>query len=215
MGLILPGLVLLPALAWAQTPLASTELQILGVRLTVLPAAQTVPRNQVTGLATALVDPANPSATVSDPSVGSLIVRGELRGPGLSAPLALQGAAGQVLAIPPLLTVGSYVIDTLRLEDTSGSFTLAADPAVATINVVDKIIVTSVASRPLSLDEIHERGIVVDRSNFSAFEFTFGLATESMQVPISFDVAFPQDKDIAAEEGGLTLPLVIPSLAAR
>ncbi len=37
----------------------------------------------------------------------------------------------------------------------------------------------SVSSRPLSLDEIRDRGIIIDESSFTAYEFTFGIGTES------------------------------------
>jgi hypothetical protein len=213
-------LALLPALAAAQAPLGSGELQILGARLTVLPATQTVPRNQATGLATALVDPTNPATSLSVLGLDGLLVKGEFSGPGIGrtedgsgeARVTISTPVGQLLPIPPLLLAGNYVVDNLRLEDPTGNFILPGEPAVATITVIDKVIVTSVSSRPLSLDEIQERGIVIDSSNFSAFEFTFGIGTESNPVPISFDVAFPQDKDLVADEGGLTLPPVIPSL---
>jgi hypothetical protein len=85
-------------------------------------------------------------------------------------------------------------------------------PSVATADVIDRVIVTSVSSRPLSLQEIQDRGIVLDASNFSAFEFTFGVGTGSNQVPISFDVAFPQDKPTGDDAGRLCLPPVVPGL---
>ena len=55
---------------------------------------------------------------------------------------------------------------------------------MAALNVIERVIVTSVSSRPLSLEEIQNRGLVIDESNFTAYEFTFGIATESGQVPI-------------------------------
>ncbi len=204
---------LLPDVSYAQPVLGSGTLRILGVRLADSPATQTVPRNQPTGLATQLVDPANPSEPVSDPTLATLVVKGELSGPGLLTPQPLHTIAGQLLAIPPLLTAGNYVIDNLRLEDADGTFILPAEPAVATLTVIDTLIVSSVSSRPLSLDEIQDRGIVIDSSNFSAFEFTFGIGTESGQVPIRFDVAFPQDDAVADATGGVTLPVKVPQLA--
>jgi hypothetical protein len=81
---IAAALLLWPALTHAQqTPLASGELRIQGVELVVSPASQTVPKNQATGLTTALVDPTNPTASVADPSLTSLVVKGELSGPGI------------------------------------------------------------------------------------------------------------------------------------
>lgn len=100
-------------------------------------------------------------------------MKGVLSCPGLDTPRALSAPAGAMLPIPPLLTVGHYVVDQLRLDDGNGH-TIAAEPSIATINVIDKVIVTSVSSRPLSLDEIRDRGIVIGDKNFTAYQFTFG-----------------------------------------
>jgi hypothetical protein len=105
-----------------------------------------------------------------------------------------------MLPIPALLRAGNHVVDDIHLEDALGNFIVSAEPAVAAVDVIDKVIVTSVRSRPLSMDEIRDRGIIIDESNFTAYEFTFGIATESGRVPISFDVAFPQDEGLL--EGG-------------
>lgn len=108
--------------AIAQTPLASGQLSILGVQLVVSPASQMVPKNQATGLTTALVDPTNPTASVADPSLTGLVVKGELSGPSLDTlPLpagatrdergiiTLSAPAGQLLPIPPLLRSESVI----------------------------------------------------------------------------------------------------------
>jgi hypothetical protein len=147
-------LLLWPALALAQqTPLASGELLIQGVELVVSPASQTVPKNQATGLTTALVDPSNPTASVSDPSLTSLVVKGELSGPGICqgaqagmpAPpcaatgvMTLSAPAGQLLPIPALLATGNYVVDNLRLEQCTGGCESACkfDPSEFLHNVL-------------------------------------------------------------------------------
>jgi len=205
--------------AAGQMPLASGQLRILGVQLVVSPASQTVPKNQATGLTTALVDPANPTASVSDPSLAGLVVKGELSGPGIGdqgsgvGSVTLSAPAGQLMPISPLLATGNYVVDNLRLEDGQGNFVQSAEPALATLDVIDRVIVTSVSTRPLSLEEIQDRGIVLDDTNFTAYEFTFGLGTESNAVPINFDVAFPKDAEAAANGGaGLDLPVTVSSL---
>ncbi|MFI5398533.1 MAG: carboxypeptidase regulatory-like domain-containing protein, partial [Candidatus Binatia bacterium] len=211
---------LLPVFAHAQSPLASGQLRILGVQLVVSPGSQTVPKNQATALATALVDPLHPTASVSDPSLVNLIVKGELSGPDFATPQTLGAPAGQLLPIPPLLTVGNYVVDHLRLERctdgdacTTSTLVMSAEPAMATLDVIDRVIVTSVSTQPLSLDELQDRGIVLDSTNFSAYQFTFGIGTESGQVPITFDVAFRKDAEAAPNGGaGLDLPLTVPGL---
>ncbi|MFQ5665123.1 MAG: Ig-like domain-containing protein [Candidatus Binatia bacterium] len=215
-------LLLPPASCPGQESLGRGELRILGIQLSVDPAAQTVPRNQPTALVGTLVDPSNagaPLPPLSAELLGSLTVKGELSGPGLAAPQTLSATFGAqpaalslLVPVPALVATGNYVIDHLRLEDASGRVIVSAEPAVATIDVIDEVVVTSVSSRPLSLQEIQDRGIVIDESNFSAFEFTFGLGTESGEVPVAFDVAFAQDR--AAEEPGegFTLPVIVPGV---
>jgi hypothetical protein len=234
MWVVWTAALLLPSLASAQSVLGSGELRILGVKLAVSPATQTVPRNQATGSATALIDgsasasqdPLPPS--ISDPSLANLVVKGELSGPGIgqtedgssATGVTISAPVGQLLPIPPLLSAGTYVVDNLRLEACTGgsgcatsNFIMPADPAVATIKVVDRIIVTSVSSRPLSLDEIRDRGIIIDDSSFTAYEFTFGVGTQSQgsTQPITLAVAFPQDPSIATD-GPLDFPPALPSL---
>ena len=208
------ALTLLARTATAQQPLGSGQLTIVGVQLIIdaRDVAQTVPRNQATGLRTALVDPTDPAVSVTGPGLDSLIVTGELSGPGLPEPQTLTAAAGELLAIPALLTAGSYVIDNLRLEDAAGTFLMLAEPAVARLTVIEQVIVTAVSSRPLSLEEIQDRGIVLDSADFSAFEFTFGFGTSSNPVPISFDVAFHQDDPVIDGGNAFTLPPILQGL---
>ena len=97
--------------------------------------------------------------TISDPTLAGMVVKGELSGPGITTAQTLTTSPGSLLPIPPLLTARNYVVDNLRLEDGSGNFIQAAEPAVASIKVIERVIVTSVSSRQTSLDEIRERGI--------------------------------------------------------
>lgn len=207
--------------AVGQKPLGSGELRIVGAQLAVSPPHQTVPRNQETGLSTALVDPSNPTASVSDPSLVGLVVKGELSGPDFATPQLLSAPAGQLLPIPPLLSVGNYVVDHLRLEQCTGgdacatdTFVMDAEPALATLNVFDHVLVTSVTTQPLSLDELQERGIILDSTNFSAYQFSFGIGTESSPAPVTFDVAFLKDAAAlpAGASGALNLPVTVPGL---
>lgn len=145
-------------------------------------------------------------------TLGALRVRGELRGPGITNPnaLTLEAPAGELLPIPALAVAGNYVVDDLRLEDAGGTRIVAADPSVATIKVVERVIVSSVRSRPLSLEEIGQRGVVIDPTKFTAYEFTFGIGTKSEQVPIRFPVVVGSDEKII--EGFQGPPLFDPTL---
>ena len=132
----------------AQAPVASGELRIVGVELAVSPASQSVPKNQATGLTTALVDPGNPTASVADPTLVNLVVKGELSGPGIgqtgdgssaTGVMTLSAPAGQLLPIPPLLSVGNYVVDNLRLEDGNNNFLMPAEPAMETLDRLARV----------------------------------------------------------------------------
>jgi hypothetical protein len=201
--------------AQAQGILASGEVRIVGVGLEITPAAITVPKNTPFTLSAALRDGAGNDVSLA-PEFGGLVVRGELSGPGLSEIRSLETVPGEPLEIPALLVVGNYVLDDLRLvRDGPGGeeIVLPASPALVPIQVIDKVIVSRVTSRPLSLEEIEAAGIIIDPSNFTAFEFTFGIATSSEQVPITFNVAFPQDKDILDEGGGPLFEPALPQLS--
>lgn len=68
------------------------------------------------------------------------------------------------------------------------------DPIV--INVLDEILITEVTSRPLSLEEIRDRGIVITEDNFQVLEFTAGFLIESEPVSITFPVVVPNAQPV-------------------
>ena len=59
--------------------------------------------------------------------------------------------------------------------------------------------ITSVNTRALTLDEIRQKGIVLDGDDYLAFEFTLGLLLESKAVPLSMPVVFDRQ--------GVAIPL--------
>ncbi len=63
-------------------------------------------------------------------------------------------------------------------------------PRTVALNVIDQILITSVTTRQLTLDEIKQRGIVLDSDSYLAFEFTIGMKLESKAVTISFPAVF-------------------------
>lgn len=66
---------------------------------------------------------------------------------------------------------------------------LAASPSVVIIEAIDEVLVTKVLTRRLSLDEMQQRGIAIDQSNFTVLNFTAVVGTRSNQVKIDFPVA--------------------------
>ena len=59
------------------------------------------------------------------------------------------------------------------------------------IESINDPLVTSVVTRPLTLDEIRDRGVVVDSSNFTAYNYTVVVGTQSNQQPLTFPVIIP------------------------
>ncbi len=51
----------------------------------------------------------------------------------------------------------------------------------ATISVID-IIITKVETRPLTLNEIREKGILINEQNFKVYNFSVGFLLESKEV---------------------------------
>ncbi|PYQ20146.1 MAG: hypothetical protein DMF81_19565 [Acidobacteria bacterium] len=145
----------------------------------------------------------------------------ELAGPGLSETLTLpalaEGEAAPadplLLPLPPLATAGDYTLSSVRIV--AGGRTVLDVASRVTIDVIDQVLVTSVKTRPLTLDEIREKGIVLDRDDYLGFEFTLGLSLESKPVNITFPVVFdrqgvplPQPLSPPAESprSGVALP---------
>ncbi len=206
----LVGMALCAAPARAE-PLATGELRIAGMRLAVSPAVQTVPRGQATGLEAHVVDAVR-GERMTLPGPEGLVVKARLRGPGLDPAVLLQAPLGELIRVPPLPFAGTYRIEDVRLETAAGDAIALGDPATAAITSIDQVVVSSVSTRPLSLEEIRQRGIAIGDDSFAAFEFAVGIATQSEQVPIRFDVAFPKDRSLETGESGIRLPLVLPEL---
>ena len=106
---------------------------------------------------------------------------------------------------------GIYSIESVELLTLSGA--LLAQRAlvleVPEIRVLDEVLVTEVSSRPLSADEIAEKGIVVDEDSFQVLNFAVGMQIDGEDVEIELPIALPnQGEDISL--GGYTgSPIII------
>jgi hypothetical protein len=130
-------------------------------------------------------------------SGGPFGVQAELSGPGLSGALslpitgasAIPSADPLILTFPGLPVAGDYELANIRLVR-GGQPVLDVQPRRVPLRVIDQILVTSVVTRPLSLDEIRERGVVLDASAYLGFEFAITLRLESTPVHFRFPVVF-------------------------
>lgn len=169
--------------AVAAPPLASFDYRIVGSRLEVSPATLSVPK----GIAGSV------AVTISGtPNIApSAYIEGFLRGPSFPS-RRLIGQPGAPLLLPPLPLVGDYQLDSIRLVDgATGATQLEGLPSSVPVHVFDDVLVSKVTSRPLTLDEIREKGIVIDESSFRVVEFEVGFVLDGKTVPVRFPVVAP------------------------
>jgi hypothetical protein len=101
---------------------------------------------------------------------GAFRIEAELSGPGLTQTLSLPAGEPDsdpyLLRLPGLSRAGRYTLANLRLvrdEIVGGQpverTVLDVAPSAVDVEVIDEILITSVTTRPLTLDEIRQRGI--------------------------------------------------------
>jgi len=181
---------------FAQEPIDTAQLQILGAALSVGPAQQTVPLQTPTVVHTLLGSPGSPIAVDA-----SYVVKGELSGPQLPSPVTLTTHPNDDFQIPGLNLPGDYVLSDIRLEK-DGRFISYAEPSRVGF-LVKQILVTTVTSRPLTLEEIQARGIVIDASSYKVVELAIGLKLESGTYDITFPIVWTAEgPQIIASGGG-------------
>ena len=149
------------------------------------------------------VTPAVLSVPKGIPGSVGVAVRGEvpvgafieatLRGPSFPA-RRLVGAPDQPLMLPPLNLVGDYSLDGIRLIRPDGTVVLDGTPRSVPVQVFDEVLVSRVTSRPLSIDEIQERGIEIDDTNFRAVEFEVAFVVDGLSFPVRLPVVAPSFK---------------------
>jgi hypothetical protein len=218
---LLAALLLIPALTspalgqQSARTLASMEFHLVGVSLQVGPEYQAVPKGIASEVTTGFVSAGQslPDAVLAMLPKDFKVI-GELTGPNYTVPLTLATTPGSPFELPTLPILGKYNLSNIRLTDGSGKALFSAIPQVVTIESISDPIVTSVTTRPLTLDELRDRGVTFDSTNFTAYEFTGALGVTSSQQPIAFPVLIPNTMKDNPEElppataVGLELPAV-------
>jgi len=186
------SLVLLVLLCFSSAPASGSELRVpqlptvtynlTGLTFEVSPDTLTVPR----GIATQL----DSTITGADALPPDATVLAVVRGPSFRDPLEIRATPGDPIFLPPFSLPGTHFVEDIRI-DVDGESVLYATPSDVTINVLEELLVTNVTSRPLSLDEIRDLGIVYDDSSFKAFNFTIAFTTESRVIEIDYPVLVP------------------------
>jgi len=166
--------------------LTTLEFLIAGAELRVSPSVFSVPKN-IAG--SVLVEWSGGAESLPE----GTFVEATLRGPSFPARRVI-GQVNQALLLPPLPVVGDYQLDGIRLVRLEGTETVTiqeSNPSSVPIRVFDEVLVSRVTSRPLSLDEIRERGIAIDDQNFRAVEFEVGFVLDGQTIPVRFPVVAP------------------------
>ena len=176
-------------------PLATTDFDLIGLAVTVQPAAQTVPKNTATGILTSVQVPegTNPQEIIANLNPNYRI-RGELVGPSFTSPQTIETRIGETLFVPPLSVAGDHVVQNLRVVDTGveGEPTVVSvSPDLCAITVIDSVLVSQVQVNEMTYEQIVQSGINLTNSNYTFYNFTFALGTSSGIVPISIPVALP------------------------
>jgi hypothetical protein len=181
--------------------LASARLQIQGSQLTIF-------RDAATGVddADQVLNVAEPARVRTcyggsedacgavrpdDPRVAGLVVRGELSGPELPAPVTLETVPGGSFLLPGFQVAGTYVLQNIRLVEEAGDRVVGyAQPSFALLDV-HRIVLASASIAQLSLEDLRERGIEVSDENFQAFSFLvgFGIGEETVtfEMPVLYE----------------------------
>jgi hypothetical protein len=176
-------------------PLATADFNLIGLGVTVGPATQTVPKNTQTIIQTNVQVP-----TGTDPRTiiaglnPNYRVRGELAGPSFTAPLTLEAAIGQPLAIPALPNAGDHVVQNLRVVDIGAEgqpVVTSVTPDSCGIAVIDSVLISEVHVRELNYEQIINSGININDDSYQYFNFTLGVLTSSNIQNIQIPVAFP------------------------
>ena len=193
--------------------LGREDIILLGLGLRVEPDHQVVPKDIATIVSTFLNAPTPVLGQVA-PFAPDALVKGILRGPGVGNGVALTAAPNTPFNIPPLSVPGVYTLDEIRFES-GGQVLMRGTPESVTIEVIEKLLVTQVTARALSAQEIRDKGIVFDTSNFQAYNFTAAFAVQDTPVQISFPIVLPTRQgaqDITLSGADLGSLVTVPRL---
>lgn len=200
----------------AQDPvLARSRIIITGGGISISPAHQVVPRNMATIVETVFAVPGGSSngngdhADLAAAFPPDAILVAELIGPSLGAPVTLTTRAGEPFRIQPLAISGLHFLRGIRLVS-GGATLLAAYPDAVTLEVIDRVLVSQVTSRALSADEIRDRGIVIDQTNYQVISFSAAFGFQDRAVRIDFPMIVPSHSSAALAPAAP--PLQLPHL---
>ena len=176
--------------------LTSFDFNIVGLGLKADPPYQAVPKG-IASRVNALFDTGLfNAAEIIAQLPKDYTVRAELSGPSLLTPMQLVTRPGSPFDLPTLAIFGKYYLSNIRLCDGSGNTLFGAIPQAVAIESIPDPLITSVTTRQLTVQELQERGVTFDSSNFTAYQFTVGIATSSGQIPLTLPVIIPTGQTV-------------------
>lgn len=190
------------------------ELALVGLSATVDGARPAIPKNVASGVKI-LINGGGSTLTPANAArlLGNFDVEGEISGPSFGETVTVHrsftadSTGDLILPLPVMALSGEHQLSNLRIVATQGHHPLLdLQPHSVPVDVVEQVLITSVRTRPLTLQEIKDKGIVLDSDDYLGFEFTLGVLLESKPVKMSFPVVFDR-QGIA-----VPMPQSLPSL---
>lgn len=152
-----------------QPVLTRFNFDIVGPGLTADPPYQVVPMGIASRVNTAFSAEGFDVAAIIAQLPKNYTVRAELTGPAFQFPLPLITLPGKPFNLPSLPIQGRYTLSAIRLCDGDGTPIIGAVPQAVAIESSSDPLVTRVTTRQLSVQELQERGVTFDKSNFAAY----------------------------------------------
>ncbi len=197
----LSQMIFLAAMLWSvgarpAEPLISLDYRVTGTALQVTPTDLSVPKGLAGSVLVSVVSGGSTNNAAVTQLTSGAYVQAVIRGPGFPSPQRLVAAPNTPLLLPPIALVGDYQLDNIALVDAaSGETRLEGSPSSVPVHVFDEVLVSRVTSRPLTTEEIQEKGIFIDESNFRAVEFNVSFVLDGRTIPVSFPVVAPRFTD--------------------
>lgn len=176
--------------------LLTLEHHVVGAHLEVSPTELYVPKD-IPGSISVNIATAEGQARTELSRIGhGAHIEATLRGPNFPA-FRLLGLPNEPLILPPIAVAGEYQIDDIRLvaPGSQGEVLMMGAPSHVPVHVFPEVLVSQVSSRPLTLDEIRDRGIVIDSDSFGAVEFQATFILDGKSFPVWFPVVAPKFKE--------------------
>src|SRR4029079_15714122 len=142
-----------------------------GTSLQVSPPVLSVPKGIPGSVLVSVVAGGSTNSSARAALCAGAYIQALWRGPAFPTPQRIVSAPNGPLLMPPLNLVGDYQLDNIALVDSAGGLArLEGVPASVPVHVFEEVLISRVTSRPLTLDEIQQKGIYIDESNFRAVE---------------------------------------------